>query len=45
MGEFSLPILFYGIILATIMALGALFYKPRKQAIESGSKSHMCDPV
>ena len=44
-GEFSLPILFYGIILATIMALGALFYSPRKRAIENGSKPYRCDPV
>jgi APA family basic amino acid/polyamine antiporter len=30
-GEFSFPVLFYLIVFAVIMAIGALLYKPRKK--------------
>ena len=42
-GRFALPILFYGVVLAAIMALGALFYKPRRKSDTTAQKAQKCE--
>ena len=42
-GGFAFPVLFYGVILALIMALGMMFYNPRKKD-EKNVKHHNNHP-
>jgi APA family basic amino acid/polyamine antiporter len=44
-GAFALPILFYGVVLAAVMALGMLFYCADEKREKALKKSEKCDPV
>ena len=44
-GRFALPILFYGVVLAAVMALGALFYKPHRKSGRTAQNTKKFDPV